>query len=146
MSASVAGTAGVAAGGRRALVVFSGQTDLWWLRLLKPGFRHCWVAVETGGCWVIVNPLSHVTDIAVVRGAAGESLAEGCRRAGMTVVAARTGRPRPRPAPWRAFSCVEAVRRILGLDAGRIFTPWQLFRHLQRNFPDDENKYLDKRD
>jgi len=143
VSAATVGPPGVAASGRRALVVFSGRTELWWLRLLKPGFRHCWVAVEVEGCWVVVNPLSHVTDIAVVRGVTVDALAEGYRRAGLTVVAARTARPR-RPAPWRAFSCVEAVRRILGLDAGRIFTPWQLFRHLQKNFPNDKNKYLDK--
>ena len=24
-----------------AWVVFSGAAELWWLRLLKPGFRHC---------------------------------------------------------------------------------------------------------
>lgn len=27
-----------------ALVVFSDNTDLWWLRWLKPGFRHCFIA------------------------------------------------------------------------------------------------------
>ena len=48
-----------------AFVVFSGQTDLKWLKTLKPGFRHCFVLLETGGHWVVYNPLSNRTDITV---------------------------------------------------------------------------------
>lgn len=127
--------AGPQAAGRRALVVFSGQTDLGWLRVLKPGFRHCFVAVEVGGGWVVVNPLCHVTDLAVVHGVDAEGLADGYRQAGLTVVPVRTRRPSPRSARWRPFSCVEEVRRILGLEARWVLTPWQLFRHIQ-----DENE------
>jgi hypothetical protein len=29
----------------RVLVVFSGTTDIPWLRVLKPGFRHCFALV-----------------------------------------------------------------------------------------------------
>ena len=36
--------------GGRALAVFSGKADLGWLRLLRPGFRHCFVALEEAGC------------------------------------------------------------------------------------------------
>lgn len=126
-----AGAIGPVGGGRRALVVFSGQTDLGWLRLLKPSFRHCFVAVEADDGWVVVNPLCHVTEIAVVRGVGRDALAAGYRKAGLIVVATRTHRPPPRPAPWRPFSCVETVRRILGLEARWVLTPWQLFRHIQ---------------
>jgi hypothetical protein len=27
---------------QKAWVVFSGKSDLWWLSILKPGFRHCY--------------------------------------------------------------------------------------------------------
>ena len=57
----------------RALVVFSGQTDLMWLRMLRTGFRHCFVLIEgrcpgvmenqNGGGWVLYNPLSNATQI-----------------------------------------------------------------------------------
>ena len=49
-----------------ALVVFTGEADLKWLNVLKPGFRHCFAALESGSRWVIYNPLSHRTEIIVV--------------------------------------------------------------------------------
>jgi hypothetical protein len=116
--------------GRRALVVFSGRADLAWLRLLKRGFRHCFVVLDFGDRWVMLNPLSHYTDVEVFAGLAAEDLAAGFRRQGLTVVAARTMRPKPRPAPWRPHTCVEAVIRILGMRAPWVLTPWQLYRYL----------------
>ena len=58
---------------KRALVVFSGQTELTCLRLLKAGFRHCFVLIECdvegeGGIapkWVLYNPLSNATQISL---------------------------------------------------------------------------------
>lgn len=112
-----------------ALVGFIGHTDLWWLRLLRPGFRHCFVAVRSGPFWVVVDPLSHHTRVQVETVAA---LADFYRRHGITVVRTRR-RPAPRRvAPWRPYTCVEAVKRILGIQAKGIFTPWQLYLLLTR--------------
>ena len=121
---------GWAGEGRRALVVFSGAASLPWLRLLRKGFRHCFVALECGDCWVIVDPLSHYTHVEVCGGLDATRLAALFSGGGRTVVATRTARPPCRPAPWRPHSCVEAVIRLLGLRAPRVFTPWQLYRHL----------------
>jgi len=115
---------------RRALVAFSGHAGLPWLRLLRRGFRHCFVAIEVGACWVVIDPLSHYTDVEVYAGIDAEQLVSQLRADGLTVVAARAIRPPPRPAPWRPHSCVEAVIRVLGIRAPRVFTPWQLYRHL----------------
>jgi len=51
-----------------ALVVFTGQTDLKWLHLLKPGFRHCFAIIGDGFDWVLINPLSHQTDLVMFQG------------------------------------------------------------------------------
>ena len=42
-------------------VVFQDETSLWWLRLLKPGFRHCYVLypLAGGGSFLELNPLSN---------------------------------------------------------------------------------------
>jgi hypothetical protein len=40
-----------------------------------------------------------------------------------------------RLAPVRPFTCVEAVKRLIGIHAPWTLTPWQLFGHLT-----DENK------
>ena len=49
----------------RAWVVFCGDADLWWLRLLRPGFRHCFVALNDGTHWITMDPLSPHLEIAV---------------------------------------------------------------------------------
>ena len=116
--------------GRRALVVFSGRTDFPWLRFLKPGFRHCFVAVKFDGCWVVIEPLSHRTDVAVCEFMTAGQLTNFYLSQGLKVVLTRTKDPGPEPAPWRPFTCVEAVTRILGLRAPAVLTPWQLFRHI----------------
>ncbi|WP_029009098.1 hypothetical protein [Azospirillum halopraeferens] len=115
-----------------ALVAFSGAAELWWLRLLRPGFRHCFVVVNDGRHWVLLDPLAPFTDVAVLEVDAAFDLAGWLRARGMAVVPARPRRGLTRPAPWAPFTCVEAVKRVLGLHAPLVVTPWQLYRHLVR--------------
>jgi hypothetical protein len=110
-----------------AIVVFSGETSLKWLKLLRPGFRHCFVLVRRRDCWVIYDPLSHRTNLAVIAGPSLGELAEWYRVRGLQVLET-TVRPAPmRSAPLRPFTCVEAVKRVLGIHAPWITTPWQLY-------------------
>ena len=51
--------------GSRAVVVFSGETDLPYLGLLKPGFRHCSLVVEAGRYWMFFNPTSAGTGVVI---------------------------------------------------------------------------------
>lgn len=117
----------------RALVVFSGRADLWWLRLLKSGFRHCFVALEGEAGWLVVEPLSHCTECAMLPPMAAEDLAQWYRMHGLTVVMTWRTTPARRAAPVRPYSCVESVKRLLGIQAGNVLTPWQLFRHIEQN-------------
>lgn len=115
----------------RALVVFSGQADLRWLRLLRPGFRHCFVLLELGGAWVCVNPLAHRTSVEVWSLNPATDLPGWLRaQAGLTVVEAEVRRPPRRPSPLGLYSCVEAVKRVLGLQERWVLTPGQLHDHL----------------
>ena len=122
----------------RALVVFSGRSGLWWLRILKPGFRHCFAVLHDGRNWLLYDPMSHVTQLHSLPCASPAALCEGLLARGYLVVPVR---PRPvvrQPAPLGPFTCVEAVKRVLGLHARGVVTPWQLFRHLLK-----EEKILD---
>ncbi|EKV27051.1 hypothetical protein C882_1980 [Caenispirillum salinarum AK4] len=116
--------------GAPALVVFSGDTDIRWLRLLRPGFRHCFAVVRTDGAWVVVDPLSHYTALRVVPELAGWDPARWFRARGLTVLPARIREPARRLAPWRPYTCVEAVKRVIGVRLPGVFTPWQLYRAL----------------
>lgn len=114
--------------GRRFVAVFSGDTDLKCLQLLKPGFRHCCVMVEAGRFWVFYNPTSRGTDIAVFDGLTLDAIAAWFLGAGHVVYCGRIRDPGARLAPQRMFTCVEAVKRILGVRAPAVLTPWQLYR------------------
>ncbi|MBK1668410.1 hypothetical protein CKO28_10220 [Rhodovibrio sodomensis] len=121
-----------------AVVAFSGRADLWWLPLLKPGFRHCLVALaQPGGGWILLDPMAHATRVAIVSG--GADPLDWFLAHGLLPVPVRPAPPARRAAPWAPFTCVEAVKRALGLRARFVLTPWQLFRYLTRS----EKKVLD---
>lgn len=117
---------------RRAFVVFTGQADLPWLRLLKAGYRHCFILLQENERWISVDPLLNRMEVQTHDLAPGFDLALWLRGRGYRVVETEVSRDRVRPMPFAAFTCVEAVKRVLGLHAPLVLTPWQLFRHLER--------------
>ena len=122
---------------RTALIIFGGETAIPWLRFLKPGFRHCFAVVHDTDNWIIYDPLAHQTEISAYPDAPAGALIDWYRGLGHVVVATEI-QPAPlRPVLWRPFTCVEAVKRILGLHAARVITPWQLFCCLKK-FPETD--------
>lgn len=119
---------------QRAWVVFSGYTEITWLRWLKPGFRHCFVILNDGQCWMSLDPLMNHTEVSVHHHLPAEfDLPGWLESRGHKVIAAHVARDRARCAPLMLFTCVEAVKRILGLHNARVLTPWQLYRYLRRS-------------
>lgn len=116
-----------------ALVVFVDQCGLKWLQWLRRGYRHCFVAVRSGSSWVICDPLSHRTDLIVVGDFTTRELADWYRGHGLRVVQTHVLSAPLRPAPIRPYTCVEAVKRVLGMHAPWTLTPWQLYRRLCRS-------------
>ncbi|MCB9960244.1 MAG: hypothetical protein H6843_16735 [Rhodospirillaceae bacterium] len=116
-----------------AYVAFSGKADLWWLRLLRPGFRHCFLMVSDGRHWITLDPLSTILEVAV-QPVPGEFDLPGWYRArGLVVVPARLGPPPARPLLIAPLTCVEVVKRALGLHVRWLLTPYQLYRRLARD-------------
>jgi len=115
-----------------ALVVFSGDTDLKRLKVLKRGFRHCFIVLESAGYWVIYDPLSHRTDLSVIEGNDVFGLVHLYRAQGLRVAPWVVRRPPKRPAPMGPYTCVEAAKRILGIHSRWIITPWNLYNFLKK--------------
>lgn len=113
----------------QALVVFSDDAPLWWLRLLKRGFRHCFIVLTSGNDWLMVEPLSNGTFVQSL-GVPAHYDVKGWFESHGLIVVATTIRNDDRLAPLRFYSCVEEVKRILRLRAPWAFTPYQLYRHL----------------
>lgn len=123
------------AGESDAVVGFSGVADVPFLKILRPGFRHCLIAVcDAGrGGWVVVNPMAHCTEVIVMPVdpvCPALDVAQVMAAGGYRPVVALRGVPPHRLAPVRLFSCVEAVKRILGRRWPWVLTPWQLYQAL----------------
>jgi len=112
-------------------VAFTGQTDLPWLRWLKPGFRHCFVVINDGRNWVSLDPMANRFEVTVHDVVADFDFPQWLRSRGLAVVES-VPQNRNRAAPLMPLTCVEAVKRVLGLHDRFILTPWQLFRHLEK--------------
>lgn len=117
---------------REAWAVFSGEADLWWLRLLKPGFRHCFALARDERHWIVLDPLSPHLELAILPLPRDFDVPAWLEKQGMTVTAAPLHRDYRKPAPANWFSCVEVVKRFLGIHHRHIMTPWQLYRFLNK--------------
>jgi hypothetical protein len=111
-----------------ALLVFSGRTGVSWLRWLRPGFRHCFVAVDDGVEWLTIDPLLHRLEVRASGLASDFDLAAEYRRLGLVVVEVIPAPVPLRRAPLGVFTCVETAKRLLGMRARWVITPWQLYR------------------
>lgn len=114
----------------RALVLFHDRGTGFFSRFLKPGFRHCAVAVDDGDYWVGFDSLDGRPELRVIADS-GFDLAGHYRRRGLRAVeVAIRRRPLPGRPGWN--TCVTAVKRLLCIRAFRVQTPHQLHRHLTR--------------
>lgn len=116
----------------RALVIFSGSTGVRWLRWLRPGFRHCFVAVDDGIEWLTVDPLLHRLEIRASGLPSAFDLAAEYRRMALAVLEVVPAPVPLRRAPLGLFTCVETAKRLLGIRARWVLTPWQLHGWLSR--------------
>jgi hypothetical protein len=114
-----------------ALVVFADHADCAWLTFLRRGFRHCFVVLRVGSLWLACEPLKDRIELDALVLPPGFDLAAFYAAQGHHVLQGRRPPPRPRqpfaPAP---LTCVTVVKRLLGIRAPWVWTPWQLFVHL----------------
>ena len=120
---------------QRAFIVFGGGADLPWLRPLRPGFRHCFAALEDEAGWTVLDPLSGRLVVARLDLPPGFDLPGFYGRAGLRVLGPfPPGGPRRSLLPPLApFSCVSLCRAVLGTGAPFAVTPFGLFRALARH-------------
>ncbi|MDB5477999.1 MAG: hypothetical protein JWM96_494 [Alphaproteobacteria bacterium] len=115
-----------------AWVAFSGEADLWWLKMLKPGFRHCFVIARDEKNWIVLDPLSPHLEIAILPLPRSFDLPHWMEQQGMTILKAPITRHHKKAAPANWFSCVEVIKRFLGIHVRHILTPWQLYCFLNK--------------
>ena len=118
----------------KAYVVFTDNTSLWWLRLLKPGFRHCYLLLSCRGgrCWLELNPYSDQIEVSFCEFAASQSETSLLRTyENCLVCPVKINKAPQKCAPLGFITCVEMVKRVLGIHDVRVITPYQLYKKLQ---------------
>ncbi|MGX9962224.1 hypothetical protein ACVFYP_02815 [Roseomonas sp. F4] len=120
------------AAGQQVWIAFGGVADQPWLRLLRPGFRHCFAALADEVGWTVIEPLTGRLVVARLPVAAGFDLPGFYRRAGLRVLGPfLPALPEARRLPTlRPLSCVGLCQALLGPQAPSAWTPFQLFRAL----------------
>jgi len=119
---------------RKLWVAFSGKTDIWYLRFLKNNFRHCFIILDDTDHWIIIDPLSAHTEIELISKRINKgNLPDWFSESGFKVIESEFFPKYSKIAPVSFLNCVETVKRIIGIHKFFIFTPYQLYKFLDKN-------------
>jgi hypothetical protein len=115
-------------------IVFTGKTDIGWLKVLKPGFRHCYALIHDGYKWLSIDPLASHTDVETYHLVSPDyDLPAWLEYQGSKIIHVPSSCIKRKAAPPGFFSCVEMMKRLIGLHNPFIITPWQLYQFLKNN-------------
>ncbi len=110
--------------------VFSNDTDLKFLKILRHGFRHCFVIMQQDNRWVLIDPRSDKTDIQILPHPHHFNFPRFFIEQGHTVVKIPSLQTPRKIASVLPISCVEMIKRIIGLHQWWVVTPHQLYRSI----------------
>lgn len=116
--------------GESCAIVIFGPSQLPYLKVLRAGYQHCMIAVQSGGVWQLIDPLSnafYMTELGIAR---PDEIITSFADQGFDAVPAQRAAPVMAEMPLTLFTCVEVVKRVLGIRNRWIMTPWQLRRAL----------------
>jgi hypothetical protein len=146
--AGVGARVGLAFGDRAGLVVFTDARSPSLLRLLPQGFQHCFTVLRAGDRFVKIDSRLNMMQAELLSAEALDWQLRLWRAGGATILALPDGLPRPAP-PRRlglpVFTCVECVKRLIGLDDRRVWLPSQLARVLLQEWLATADNVLQKR-
>lgn len=111
-------------------VIFSDETDLWFLKPLRDGFRHCFILMQQDNRWVLIDPRSDKTEIEILPHPHHFNFPRFFMEQGKTVVKVPTIHTPRKIASILPVSCVEIIKRFVGLHQWWVVTPYQLYRSL----------------
>lgn len=115
---------------RTVIVAYTSETGFRLLRFLRPGFRHCFAIVHVAPYWVVMDSLSDRIALAVLCPRTLADYLVTLHARGYRCQVARARRARNRRLRLSPFSCVEVVKRLLGITNPLILTPFHLFCHI----------------
>ncbi len=117
---------------QHALAIFVGHADCRWLGCLRVGFWHCFVALRDDNIWLICDPLKDRIELRALPVPEDFDLAGFYAGRGHVVLRGLTRPGLPRGlAAIVPLTCVTIAKRLLGVRAPWVITPWQLCQRLR---------------
>lgn len=116
-----------------AYVVFVDNVSLWWLKFLKKGFRHCYVLLKLNGGshWLELNPYSNQLILKEFwLGKRSDELVLFNENKNARICKVKIEDAPLKCAPLGFFTCVEFIKRIIGIHSVMVITPYQLYKKL----------------
>ncbi len=107
-----------------AFVGFGGKQTRWWTYFLKKGFYHCLLILGNGREWILIDPVAHYTDLIVIK---KREVLTFFHTQGYHFLRTTPTIPSKPILHLRPFTCVEVVKRFLGISNPFIWTPFQLY-------------------
>jgi len=106
------------------------STRKWYNKYLKKGFAHCYALGLCEDTWVIVNPTDAVLDIEL-RPVADYPTARAYVGEYAKIIRVEVSLPSEHSSwSFGVMSCVDVMKKLIGLKAWWIVTPWQLYKEL----------------
>ncbi len=121
-----------------AYVAFGGNPTHWWTRFLKKGFYHCALLIGNGFEWILIDPVMHYTDLILMHQRHAPQI---LKNKGYRLIRTTLNVPEKISFHLRPTTCVETVKRFLGLTNPKIWTPYQLYLTLKK---EKRKIFLDK--
>lgn len=113
-----------------AWIIFSNDTDIRLLKMFRQGFRHCFMMMQQDDRWVLIDPRSNKTDVQILLHPKSFNFPRYYVEQGKTVLKIpMIATPQKIMSPF-PVSCVETLKRMIGLHAWFVFTPYQLYKKL----------------
>ena len=113
-------------------VVFCHQVVAWWLRLLRKGFRHCFLLAAYPHSLVVLDPLSRRWLLQALPPLSQERLEALLTANDLRFVKVAAAEPQPEVMPPAFINCVSVVKRLLGIRSFLPITPYGLYIFLRR--------------
>jgi len=118
---------------QKAYVVFSNNTDLFFLGLLKKNFRHCFLILSDGQNWISVDPLFTNLFIDIQNDIKDEKVfIKWLSENNYKVLEANIQGQKTFYLPGLC-TCVGVIKKILGVRQLFMWTPHQLYKYLKKN-------------
>ena len=110
-----------------AYVAFGGNPTHWWTKFLKKDFYHCLLIMGNGFEWILIDPIWNYTDLIYIR---NKNILSFFKEKGYCLVRTTPQLTSAQKGHFRPLTCVEIVKRFLGISNPKIWTPHQLYQFI----------------